>query len=119
MGAPALGRGVCEINNFAWKGRIGIPDVRKDRSCHCPSMVARTKGSDRHGGVNRFVRHSEWNCCCKGRMCNRPSGTRPQSQLSDPMNWDTSLYDKTIWEVIRHTHAIISRALDIEREALP
>ena len=23
-------------------------------------------------------------------MCNRPSGMRPEAQLSDPMNWDTS-----------------------------
>ena len=52
-------------------------------------------------------------------MCNRPGGMRPEAQLSDPMNWDSSLYDKTVWEDIRHARATISRALDIGREALP
>ena len=83
------------------------------------SHLARTKGSDRHGGVNRFVRPNELKCLCKGLMCNRPSGMRLEVQLSDPMNWDTSLYDKTVWEDIWHASVIISRALDIGREALP
>ena len=52
-------------------------------------------------------------------MCNHPSGMRPEAQLSDPMNWDTSLYEETDWKDIRRTCAIISRALDIGREALP
>ena len=52
-------------------------------------------------------------------MCTRPNGMRPEAQLSDPMNWDTSLYDRTVWEDIWHAHAIISRVLDIGREALP
>ena len=52
-------------------------------------------------------------------MCNRTSETRPEAQLSAPMNWDTSLYDTNVWEDIRHACAIISRVLDIGREALP
>ena len=44
---------------------------------------------------------------------------RPEAQLSDPMNWDTSMYDKTVWEDFCHACAIVSRALDIMREALP
>ena len=47
-----------KIVNPAWKGQIGIPDVRNDRSYHCLRRVARTKGS-LHGGVNRFVRPNE------------------------------------------------------------
>ena len=39
-----------------------------------------------------------------------------KAQLSDPMNWNTSVYDKIFWEDIRHACA---RALDIGREALP
>ena len=31
---------------------------------------------------------------------------RPEAQLSDPINWDTSLYDKVFWEDIRHACAI-------------
>ena len=108
-----------KIVNSAWKGQIGIPDVRKDRSCHCLSRLARTKGSDRRGGENWLVRPNESKCCCKDLLCNRPSGMRPEAQLSDPMSWDTSLYDKTVWEDIWHTCAIISQALDIGREALP
>ena len=104
-----------KIVNSAWKGRIGVPDVRKDRSCHCLIRLARTKGSDRPGGINRFVRPKE----CNGLRCKRPSVMRPEAQLSDPMNWDTSEYDKTVWEDIRHGHAFISRALDIGREASP
>ena len=46
-------------------------------------------------------------------MCNRPSGMRPEAQLSDRMNWYASLYDKNVCEDIQHTHANISRALDI------
>ena len=38
--------------NSAWKGQIGIPDVRNDRSCHCLSRVT---GSERRGVENRFV----------------------------------------------------------------
>ena len=34
------------------------------------------------------------------------SGMRPEAQLSDPINWDTSLYDKVFWEDIRHAFAI-------------
>ena len=44
-----------KIVDSAWKGRIRIPDVRNDRSCHCLSRLARTKGSVRHCGVNQFV----------------------------------------------------------------
>ena len=47
---------------------------------------------------------------------------RPAAQLSDPMNWDTSVYDKVFWEDIRHSCDIISRALDtpeLWREAVP
>ena len=35
---------------------------------------------------------------------------RPEAQLSDPINWDTSLYDKVFWEDIRHA-CIISPEL--------
>ena len=42
--------------NSAWKGQIGIPDVRNYRFCHCLSRVARTTGSERRGVENRFVR---------------------------------------------------------------
>ena len=31
---------------------------------------------------------------------------RPEAQLSDPINWDTSLYNKVFWEDIRHVCAI-------------
>ena len=32
---------------------------------------------------------------------------RPEAQLSDPINWDTSVYDKVFWEDIRHACTII------------
>ena len=38
---------------------------------------------------------------------NGPSGMRPETQLSDPMNWDTSVKNRTVWEDIRHARAII------------
>ena len=31
---------------------------------------------------------------------------RPEAQLSDPINWDTSVYDKVFWEDIRHVCVI-------------
>ena len=40
--------------NSAWKGQIGIPDVRNDRFCHCLSRVARTTGSECREGENRL-----------------------------------------------------------------
>ena len=52
-------------------------------------------------------------------MCSRSSGMKLEAQLSDPMKWDTSLYDKTVWKDIQHARVIISRALIIGREALP
>ena len=54
-----------------------------------------------------------------GLKYRRPSRMRPEAQLSDPMNCDTSEYDRMLWEDILHTCAIISRALDTGREALP
>ena len=48
-----------------------------------------------------------------------PVVMRPEAQLSDPMNRDTSVYDKIFWEDIRHACVIISRTLGIGREALP
>ena len=101
MGAPA-------IVNSAWEGRIGIPDVRNDRSCHYLSRVARTKGSDQHGGVNWFFRPNECKCRCKGLMSNRPSRMRPEAQLSAPLNWDTSLYDKNVLRIFG-THVPLYR----------
>ena len=95
--------------NSAWKGQIGIPDVRNDRSCHCLSRVT---GSERHGVENQFVRPNEL-------KCRLPSGMRPEAQLSNPINWDTSLYDKVFWEDIWHDMCHISRALNTGREALP
>ena len=41
-------------------------------------------------------------------MCNRPSGMRPEAQLSAPMNWDTSLYDKNVWEDIWMCYYLLS-----------
>ena len=41
--------------NSAWKGQIGIPDVRNDRFCHCLSRVARTTGSERRGVEKRIL----------------------------------------------------------------
>ena len=31
---------------------------------------------------------------------------RPEAQLSDPINWDASVYDKVFWEDIQHAYAI-------------
>ena len=50
------------IVNSAWKGRIGFPKERKDRSCQCLGRLARTNGSERCGGVNRFVRSKNEKC---------------------------------------------------------
>ena len=105
--------------NFTWKGRIGIPDVRNDMSCHCLSRVARTKVSERRGSENRFVRPNELKCHCNGLNCRGPSGMKLEALLRDPINWDTSVYHKVFWEDIRHACAIISRALYTGREALP
>ena len=52
-------------------------------------------------------------------LCSRPSGMSPEAQLSDAMNWDTSVYDRTDWEDIWHAHAIISRALDLGGKLFP
>ena len=50
----------AEIMNSAWKGRIGIAEVRKDRySC-----------------VNQFVRPKEWKCLVMA------------SGVEDPVGWD-------------------------------
>ena len=57
VGAPAPA--TLKMVNSAWKGQIGIPDVRNDRFCHCLSRVARTKGSERRGVENQFVRPNE------------------------------------------------------------
>ena len=41
--------------NSAWKGQIGIPDVRNDRFCHYLSRVARTTGSEHRDVEKRFL----------------------------------------------------------------
>ena len=118
-GAPALGRGVrenCELHlerpdrdsrskkrqAVAWVGWLGLMGL-----------------SEQRGGVNQFVRPREWKCHCNGIRCRRPSGMRPEAQSSDPMNWDTCVYDRNGLGDIWHAHAIISRALDTGSEALP
>ena len=89
-----------------WKGRIVIPDVRKDRSGQCLSRWPRTNGSEPHGSVNRLVRPKKLKCCCNGLRCRRPSGMRPEAQLSDPISWNTCVYVRTVWEDIPHASAI-------------
>ena len=46
---------------------------------------------------------------------------RPEAQLSDPMKWDTSVYNKIIWEDINFgMHVLLSpEPFYIGREALP
>ena len=75
--------------NSTWKGRIGIPDVRKDRSCHFLSRLTRTKGSDRRSGETGLSDLKSENLIVMASGVNDPSGMRPEAQLSDPMNWDT------------------------------
>ena len=55
--------------NSAWKGQIGNPDVRNDRSCHCLSRVAKTTKSERRGVENWLLRPNECKCRCKGLKC--------------------------------------------------
>ena len=48
-----------KLVSSAWKSRMRIQEVRKDRSCHCLSRLARTDGSEPRVGVNQFVRPKE------------------------------------------------------------
>ena len=48
-----------KLVNSTWKGRMGIPEVRKDRVCHGLSRLARTNGSEPGVSANQFVRPKE------------------------------------------------------------
>ena len=44
---------------------------------------------------------------------------RPEAQLSDPINWDTSVYDKIFCEDIRHSYAISPELWILGRKLSP
>ena len=73
-----------KLVSSAWKGRLGIQEVRKDRYCHCLSRLARTYGSEPRVGVKQFVRPKKCKCHCNGLRYRQSSGIRPEVQTSDP-----------------------------------
>ena len=62
----------CQMVISAWNQRMGIPVVRKEKSCHCHSNGWRTDWFDLHSETDRLVR-SMLKCLCSHLRCRWPS----------------------------------------------